>query len=82
MYEREIMCICAYVLLFVHYTDRKGRRTERERQRVYSKRLKLIGSRGRVTLSAQNRPKLGRRRPWRSLAASGARRETERTASD
>jgi hypothetical protein len=50
-----------------------------ERQTVYSKRLKFTGSRRHVTLNAQNRPKLGRRRPWRSLvSAGGAQRETER----
>jgi hypothetical protein len=33
-----------------------------ERQTAYSKRLKLTGSRGHVTVDAQNRPKLGCRR--------------------
>jgi hypothetical protein len=54
-----------------------------EGDRAYSKRLKLIGWQGHVTLNAQNRPKLGHRRPWRShMSAGGTQRETELTVSD
>jgi hypothetical protein len=55
------------------HSDRQGRRwmVRRERQRAYSKRLNLTGSRRHVTVDAQKRPKLDSRRPWWSLVSAG-----------
>jgi Ser-tRNA(Ala) deacylase AlaX len=41
-------------------TDRQERWRVARRETAYSKRLKLAGSLGHVTVDAQNRPKLGR----------------------
>jgi hypothetical protein len=50
-----------------------------QRERAYSKRLKLTGSRGHVTVGAQNRRKLNHLRPFQSLVAAGnAERERPR----
>jgi hypothetical protein len=66
---------------FLHfsYTDRQEQRWVTRRETSYDKRRKPTGSRGHVTVDAQNRLKLGRRRSCRSLVpAVGAQREREK----
>jgi hypothetical protein len=61
-------------------TTLTGKRDGWHAETAYSKRLKLTGSRGHVTLYGQNRTKLCRLRPWLSLMTSGGvqrERETE-----
>jgi hypothetical protein len=61
-------------------TESSGTLWHAERNGV-SKRLTLTGWRRHVTWNAQNRLKLGRWRPWRSLVKAGtAEREREREA--